>query len=450
MKEETTMITVNDKVQLLTGNDPFPRIPHPIPFSDLDHLTGFPVEAISDPVCREMVSELSHVIQIDPGFTACCRLGVLSTTAQGKFIIDLGTHIEHPNLYVVGILDSGERKSPTISAMTKPLYDYQAAEGSLTICNDVTTEKLAVLMAENDEKMSIISAEGGIFDIMAGRYSEGKGNFELYLQAYSHEAVGVYRIGRKDIRLKSPSLTMCLGVQSIVIEEIGKHKGFRGRGLLARFLYAYCKPQAGYRPRLSQPISPEIAERYQDHIFNLMDINFPYPVVLTLEPAAQKAWNDFYIDTEEEMQPGGKLYYLKDWGNKLPGAAARIAGLFHYAKYGSEAGNHPISVNIVRDSCMIGRYFMDHALAVLTVMNEPDDVKTAKKILEYIKRAKPETFKGRDVLRHTGFTSMDEIAPGLKLLCERDFIKIKIDQEYSGVGRPAGTTFKVNPRILHT
>jgi hypothetical protein len=447
-KEETEMITVNEQVQLPDGNDPFSGIPHPIPFDDFEDLPAFPVEAIPDPVCRDMVSELSHVTQVDPGFTACCLLGVLSTTAQGKFTINLVTHIEHPNLYVVGILDSGERKSPTISAMTKPLYDYQASKGSIIICNDVTTEKLAVMLAENNEKMSIISAEGGIFDIMAGRYSEGKGNFELYLQAYSHEAVGVYRIKRDDIRLNSPSLTMCLGVQSIVIEEIGKHKGFRGRGLLARFLYAYCKPQAGYRSRLSKPISPEIAERYHDRIFKLMDINFPDPIILTLEPEAQKLWNDFYLETEEKMRPGGKLFYLKDWGNKLPGTVARMAGLFHYSKYGSEAGNHPISVNIVRDSCMIGRYFIAHARAVLTVMNEPEEVKTTKKILEYIKRVKPETFKGRDVLRHTGFTSMDEIAPGLKLLCERDFIKIKIDQEYSGVGRPTGTTFKVNPRFL--
>jgi len=240
-------------------NDPYQNTPHPIPFDDLDCLPPFPVGAIPDPVCRAMVQEVSHVIQIDPAFAAGVLLGVWSVTAQGKFKVDVVTHQEHPNLYVVGVLDSGERKSPAIRIMASPIFEFQESQDTVVVCNDVTTEKLTDLMAKNDERMSIISAEGGIFDIMAGRYSEGRGNFELYLQAYSQDAVGVYRIGRKEIRLNSPSLTMCLGVQPAVIEDIGRHKGFRGRGLLARFLYACCRPQAGYRSRLDRPISEEIA-----------------------------------------------------------------------------------------------------------------------------------------------------------------------------------------------
>ncbi|OPY16516.1 MAG: hypothetical protein A4E69_00207 [Syntrophus sp. PtaB.Bin138] len=424
------------------------KTPHPIPFDDLNDLSAFPVEAIPVPLCREMVEEVSHIIQIDPGFTACCLLGVLSTAAQGRFMIDLVTHQEHPNLYVVGVLGSGERKSPTISEMARPIYRFQESQESVIVCNDVTTEALAILMSKNNERMSIISAEGGIFDIMAGRYSEGRGNFDLYLQAYSHDPVSVHRINRGSIRLSSPSLTMCLGVQPAVIEDIGRHRGFRGRGLLSRFLYAYCRPQAGHRTRLDCPISAKIAERYSNRISNLIAAGFGDPFMLSLSPEAHAVWNDFYLYAEAQMLPGGQLHDLIDWGNKLPGAVARIAGLFHYANFGLKAGGNPISVNFVSDSCKIGRYFMEHAKAVLTIMQEPEEVKSAKKILEYIKRIRPSSFKGRDVLRHTGKASMREVEPGLDLLCERMFIRRLAQPANGGPGRPAATSYQVNPRVL--
>src|SRR5262249_13123162 len=41
---------------------------------------------------------------------------------------------------------------------------------------DVTPEKLGSLMVQNGEAMSLISDEGGIFDILAGRYSNGVPN----------------------------------------------------------------------------------------------------------------------------------------------------------------------------------------------------------------------------------------------------------------------------------
>ena len=430
------------------ADDSKQKIPHPIPFDDLNDLPAFPVAAIPVPLCREMVEEVSHIIQIDPAFTACCLLGVLSTVAQGRFMIDLVTHREHPNLYVVGVLGSGERKSPTISVMTRPIYRFQESQEKTIVCIDVTTEALAILMRENNSRMAIISAEGGIFDIMAGRYSEGRGNFDLYLQAYSHDPVSVHRINRQSIRLNSPSLTMCLGVQPAVIDDIGRHRVFRGRGLLGRFLYAYCRPQAGHRSRRDCPISEEITERYNNHISNLIAAKIDEPVMLSLSPEAHEVWNDFYRYAETQMLPGGRLCDLIDWGNKLPGAVARIAGLFHYVNFGLKADDNPISVNFVSDSCKIGRYFMEHAKTVLTIMQEPEEMKSAKKILEYIKRMRPGSFKGRDVLRHTSMTSMKEVAPGLDLLCERMFIRICAQQTTGVPGRPAATTYEVNPHVL--
>ena len=73
-------------------------------------------------------------------------------------------------------------------------------------------------------------------------------------------------------------------------------------------------------------------------------------------------------------------------------------------------------------------------------------LESAKKILSYLLRHSPETFKGRDVLRHTNFKTMDEVSPGLKLLIERGYIRA-MEPIQSGIGRPEAMTYEVNQKI---
>src|SRR5262249_53663826 len=46
---------------------------------------------------------------------------------------------------------------------------------------DVTPEKLGVIMADNAERLAILSDEGGFFDILTGRYSNGIPNLDTCL-----------------------------------------------------------------------------------------------------------------------------------------------------------------------------------------------------------------------------------------------------------------------------
>ncbi len=138
---------------------------------------------------------------------------------------------------------------------------------------------------------------------------------------------------------------------------------------------------------------------------------------------------------------------LKDWGSKLAGSVARIAGLLYYAEHGIKAPNIPISVNIVRASCVIGAYYKEHALAVFDLMDMDKRIESAKKILGYLENHQVKTFKGRDVLRHTNLKTMNDVNPGLSVLIERGYIR-EARESYSGTGRPEAITYEVNPKIL--
>ena len=60
---------------------------------------------------------------------------------------------------------------------------------------DVTPEKLGAMMAENGGRMAVKSDEGGIFDILAGRYSKtASPNLDFFLQGHSGSPVRVDRV----------------------------------------------------------------------------------------------------------------------------------------------------------------------------------------------------------------------------------------------------------------
>ncbi len=478
--------------------------PEPIPFNNYDSLPDFPIEALPD-LGQRIVKNVSEINQVDPGLAATIFLSVLSACLAKKAEIDLISHRETINIYTAEILLSGERKSATLNLLTRPVYEYQnlkqiemsdtvsqafnahkireiklaklqkqaantdnLAEAKkfeseaaelvkeiaenpvpalpVLIADDITPEKTAIIMAENDERLSILSTEGGIFGILAGRYNEKGVNIDLFLKAHSGDPYSCHRVGRDPQTMQATCLTMCLTIQPDVIREIGNNNHFRGRGLLARFLYSHCKAQAGQRQRQVKSIPESLLNEYHRQIHSLLDIPLTTNI-LKLSPEGQALWDDFYNDVESEMRPGGDLEYLKDWGSKLPGAVARIAGLLHFAEYGAEVANKTISVNIVRASCTIGGYFKEHALAAFGLMEADPRLETAKKILDYIKRHKPATFKGRDVLRHTNLKAIDDVSEGLKILCERGFIK-EDTLAYSGQGRPEAKGYKINPKVV--
>lgn len=476
----------------------------PIPFDDFSLLPDFPVEVLPEPG-RSMVKAVSEINQVDPGMTASIYLADLSASLAKKGEVNLISHTEPINIYTCSILPSGERKSSTLAEMTKPIYEYQARlqeamkdtirvalnahkirevrliklqktaanadnpaerkkyereaaevareitenpvpKTPLLIVDDVTTEACGIHTAENNERMAVISAEGGIFDLMAGLYHEKNGNIDLYLKSHSGDSWSSHRVGREAKTMQSPALTMCLTVQPDVIREIGINKQFRGRGLLARFLYSMCKSQVGYRGRQIKSVPESIIIKYQEHIECLMDIPMNL-TTLKLSPDAQRLWDEFYGDIENDMRENGSLHYLTDWGSKLPGATARIAGLLHFAEYGSRAGEHPISVNCVSASAAIGAYYKEHALATFGVMEEDPRIKAAKLIYDFIRKYHDTTFKVRHVLENKrALKTSEDVMPGIKVLLERGYIAIT-EKIYPGVGRPEAIEYLINPKV---
>ena len=125
--------------------------------------------------------------------------------------------------------------------------------------------------------MAIISDEGGIFDILAGRYNNGVPNLDLFLQSHAGAPVRVDRGSRPSVMMDEPALTLILSPQPDVLQGLASKPGFRGRGLLARFLFMFPVSKIGYRSGNTKPVPETILSDHDAHIRALLRFKRPEP-----------------------------------------------------------------------------------------------------------------------------------------------------------------------------
>ena len=92
--------------------------------------------------------------------------------------------------------------------------------------------------------ITVCSAEGGVFDSMAGRYEKGA-NFDVYLKGHAGDMIVVDRIGRRTNSIPDPRLTMLLTIQPEVLSGLMENTTFRGRGALWAFPLCYVQVKGG-------------------------------------------------------------------------------------------------------------------------------------------------------------------------------------------------------------
>ncbi len=303
----------------------------PTPLTHRVEVPPFPVDALPEEIA-DMVNGVAGATQTDRAMAATSGLSALSTCTGGHAVQEIRAGWCEPlNLYTVAIADPGERKSAVQLSMVNPIHDAEAslaaanrarrieaeaekqvatrnaerlrnvaasATANLTpearrtalseaqmaalyaeglqvppvprlVADNITPEKAASLLAQQGGRLGIITAEGGIFDIIAGRYSKSNlPDLDIWLKGHSGDRLKVDRIGREPEDIKHPAITLGLMIQPQVLSAIAARQDFRGRGLLARFLYARPVSRVGRRT-IGTPVTQEVETAYQDTVRDL-------------------------------------------------------------------------------------------------------------------------------------------------------------------------------------
>ncbi|MCG8124820.1 MAG: YfjI family protein, partial [Candidatus Thiodiazotropha taylori] len=298
--------------------------------------------------------------------------------------------------------------------------------------------------------------EGGVFDLLQGRYSNGIPNLDLVLKAHSGDAERVDRKSRPSVFLKSPRLSIGLSPQPDVLRGLATKPGFRGRGLLGRFLYLLPVSPLGFRLLESNPVPDAVLDAYWAGLRAMLDWEPAIdehgdesPHLLRLSDEARSEHHAFAHAIESQMQPGRELEHFTDWAGTAPGAAARLAGVLHGIKHAHgipwEAA---ITAETMTDALEMMAVICRHSLAALDMMGADPTIASARLVWGWIERGRLDRFTVREAfnaLRGT-FPRVAKLRDALDALEERGYIVV-IDPLRDGPGRPPSPIVRVRPDI---
>jgi replicative DNA helicase len=487
----------------------------PIPVGAAGDVPGFPVEMLPGWL-GEYVAAVATATQTPPDLAGMLALAVLAAVAAGAVEVQPRPGWREPLCLFVAVgMDAGTRKSSVFTALTQPVADFErqqataalpaitetitlrriadqaaaAAEATASkapidqqeerqaeaiaraaeaanlivppvprwLVDDATPEALAGLLATHG-RIALLSPEGDVFDQMAGRYNQGAGpNLGVYLKGHAGDLLKVDRRGRPPEYVERPCLTIGLAVQPEVLQGLAGRPGFRGRGLLARFLYSLPESLVGRRQAGAPSVPPAVADRYTLELQALAaSLATPAskegPALLTLDRRAVELLLGFERDLEPRLAAdSGDLAHLAGWAAKLAGATCRLAALLHLAEHLRDGWAHPISSNTFTAAIRLADYLIEHARAVFDLMGDDPRTDDARWLLDWITRTNRTQFSRRDAHRAAPrgrFPTATDLEPALRLLEEHGYLR-RVDPEPSqdprGRGRPASPRFLVNP-----
>ena len=476
----------------------------PIPFKVVD-LPSFPVDELPF-VVEEYVRAVAETTQTSPDMSAVASLAILALCLQGKFKIEgKKDWIEPLNLYTLVVAPPAERKSAVMMLMSEPVKQFENAEnerlapcvkknemekailqnrkkmletkysksnhfatseldelaGEISefkeikpcrlFCDDITPEKLSGILSDNNGRTAILSSEGGIFDVLAGRYSPGNVNIDVFLKAHSGDSIRVDRQGRQSEYIKNPAMTTLIFSQPSVMTSLMANGTFHGRGLCARFLYSIPTSTVGNRRFESKPIAEITAEQYYKLINLLLSYKPNESQIITLSEKAYTILKEF----AEKIEPMliDELADIADFAGKFVGSVLRIAGLLYIANepslYSSTFLEEKfiLEENYMQGAITIGEYFLEHAKTAYQLMGADENIKNAEYILQkIIKNNLSQVTKTELVRICRKFKSTECLTEPLQILIAYNYLK-EFEQEYNGVGRRPENIYLVNPQI---
>lgn len=479
---------------------------------DLPHRPPFPTDILPCGM-RQIVEEISRAMQTPSALAAQLAIAALAACLARKVVVIVRPGwIEPTNVWTIVALSSGSRKSGVFREITLPidqvekewavamqkqiatarnerkidekllirlqeeaakadglerqaLSDQAAAlEEKLgttqvpvaprLIVDDVTPERISSLLATHGGRLAVLSAEGTPLDALT-RYTSGPPNLDPYLKAHAGDQIRVDRVGRPPEFVDQPALTLGLATQPAVIEGLAAKPGFGGRGFLARFFYGLPENTVGLRQLNEPPIPLTTQKEWGDLLRSLITMPLsvtsdgPQPWELSFTADAHTAFLEFERALEPRLSEFGDLGHIAEWGSKLAGGIARIAGLLHAAE---NVGiprwwDSPIEEDTIRKTVRLAEEFLiPHALAAFAAMGADPVMTSARHLLRLLEHKGVKTISKRDL--HQGargrFKHPADMNPALKVLLDHGILSELPDLTSGRPGRRPSPTYEVH------
>jgi replicative DNA helicase len=489
------------------GPNPGPNDPwdDPLPI-DAPEVGPFPA-AVLPGVLGEWVEAMAEAAQVPSELPGLLALAVCSGAVARRVAAGRGW-VEPVNLFVCCLLDPANRKSAVFRSATEPLRLIEAElldsarpdvaralaerrmieaqakkaeskaaggdEASRTealelaeqlatepvpslprlIIDDATAEAVELALAAQEGRLIVAGPEGGIFDVMAGRYSSAAGNLDCFLKGHAGDDLRVDRVTRGSINVPRCCLTLAYAVQPEVIRGLADKPSFRGRGLIGRFLYAMPMNRLGSRSIDSEPVPDALTAAYVSLVRSLFNVpcGLDETRLLMLAPEAAERFKQWQRDVEPMLADDGRLASMRDWGGKLCGLTARLAAVMHLARYAHcpDPVSVPVGPESIEAAVTLARWAVPHAEAAVGLMAAGDgSLDDAAYVLRWLRERALSEVTRRDVYQfgRARFTAEPlRLDRALGLLVDRGWLRSADDRSVSP-GRPS-VRYLVHPSIV--
>ncbi len=418
-----------------------------------------------------MAEAIARTERTPEPLAGCCILGLLSASIGAGLQVTSGPNrVTRGNLYNMASAESGSGKSETFRHAAKPFFDFERelverwetdvfphlqAEADLLeseidglkkkvrncessvereeirvelqtktkaladlkpgltpprlVCDDVTSEKLAVMLAHNQEQLASLSPDAGnIVNILLGRYNKLDRTDEgIYLKAFSGDNCRVDRQGREPVLLRRPCLAGLWLVQPDKLETLLAERSLTDGGLIPRLLI--CHSRAQPRPIVDGMggIPATTANAWATLLDKLIKTYRMAIEPFTIEPMpeARQMMDAHYnqIVTRRLTDLRDVTTYAARWNEQ----AWRIAVCLHAGLYGEDAVGRKLEADTAASAIALADWFASQQLDILD--RGRNAARRAKKdeVLKLLVNM-PKGITARDVQRKGIMDSADE------------------------------------------
>lgn len=503
-------IALTDDSAAPTDSAPWPA---PVPLTVIEAPAVVPSDALPDWV-QYMVDGVAEAYQVPTELPLLLALSVASVATSGRvFVTPRQDWAEPCSLYTVVALEPGSAKSPVFNRLTRPINTLErelrdasvervarlsaeraalaktvarhrdlagrtddpeqrqtsieaAATAEVELAalplaviprlqtSDATPEEIQRLLSIHGGRFAVLHDEGGVFDILAGRYSANT-NLDPWLAGHNGGRLSSDRKGAEGsgehTEVANAYLTMGFAVQPEVLHALGQSGRLAGRGVPARFLFAVPPSRLGRRDLVrATPVPPSVSDRYYREmgalLRHLVNDDGERRIELGLTEAALRAWSEFLTRNERAVGPKGPLRELKGWAGKLPGQVLRLAGILHVLQHPDGGWAPEIPEQTMQDACRIGIALIDHARIAHDLLGVCDELADARAVLDWIQDNRVPAFTKRDTYRALRrLKTAKRAGMALDVLCQYGWIRER-DPEPSAHGRRR-EAYDVHPSI---
>ena len=367
-----------------------------------------------------------------------------------------------------------------LAQLVRRLVEFPEPVEFCLLTEDATPEALILYLNEHG-RIAVLSDEGGLFDVLAGRYSNsGAANLDVVLTGYTGGPVRGRRVGSDGVgrRWQIPDVSMALGfaVQPDVLAAVMENRQMVRRGFAQRFLFLLPAGRVGRRRGDTKAVPESVQRAWRSRLIELAGTpdSPPYPPepgpeggsggyggesqgshAVSLSSGAREVVRSLAAVTEARMTPEGDLFAIRGWGGKLVGTLCRVAAAFHFIRHGVGGVGEPVDERDMTTAAGLADLFAAHARRAFRL---PDSgrlpVADVRRVTRWIER-RPEVqvFTARDVFQDVhnpdgAFPQIDELTPVLRRLADHGWIRELPDSRPAGTpGRPPSPRYQVNPKI---